>query len=151
MESGGRIAWDRATPIPDTDTTRPGRTTATMSTKRKTASGKAKNRPKSRKVEYDEEDISSEHDSEVDDAEAGSNADGEDAAAEDALADVSNMPELPAPEVMPSYHFPPAPARTTRPSLNATRTAYSFETNKSRLFRINNRYYLTFRYRNMNI
>lgn len=100
--AGGEWRKDRATPIPDTDTTRPGRTTgttATMSTKRKIASGKAKNRPKSRKVEYDEEDISSEHDSEIDDAEAGSNADGEDAAAEDALADVSNMPELPAPEV----------------------------------------------------
>lgn len=69
----------------------------TMSTKRKNTGGK-KNRAKSRKVEYDEEDISSEHDSEVDDVEAGSNADGEDAV-EDALADVSNMPELPSPEV----------------------------------------------------
>lgn len=77
-----------------------------MSTKRKTTGGsKSKNRAKSRKVEYDEEDISSEHDSEVDDAEAGSNADGDDAAAEDALADVANMPELPAPEVIPS-RFP---------------------------------------------
>ncbi|XP_029155280.1 protein RCC2 homolog [Nylanderia fulva] len=70
-----------------------------MSTKRKSVSGgKSKNRPKSRKVEYDEEDISSEHESEVDDAEAGSIADGEDAVPEDTLADVSNIPELPAPE-----------------------------------------------------
>lgn len=72
-----------------------------MSTKRKNTSGK-RSRAKPRKVEYDEEDISSEHDSEVDEAEAGSNADGEDAA-EDALADVSNMPELPAPEVIPRF------------------------------------------------
>lgn len=79
-----------------------------MSTKRKNTS-KAKSRPKARKVEYDEEDISSEHDSEVDDAEAGSNVDGEDAAAEDALADVSNMPELPAPEVIPSCLPSPHP------------------------------------------
>lgn len=106
-----------------------------MSTKRKNAPSKVKSRPKSRKVEYDEEDISSEHDSEVDDAEVGPNVDGEDAAAEDALADVSNMPELPAPEVISSVPFlpflpptpiplivikrarsgpPPAPARMTR-------------------------------------
>lgn len=70
-----------------------------MSTKRKNPPSK-KSHAKSRKVEYDEEDISSEHDSEVD--EAGSNADGEDAA-EDALADVLNIPELPPPEVI--YHI----------------------------------------------
>ena len=68
-----------------------------MSTKRKIPATK-KNRAKQRKVEYDEEDISSEHDSDVDDAETGSNADGEDAA-EDDLTDVSNIPELPPPEV----------------------------------------------------
>lgn len=68
-----------------------------MSTKRKNPATK-KGRAKSRKVEYDEEDISSEHDSDVDDAETGSNADGEDAA-EDDLADVSSIPELPPPEV----------------------------------------------------
>lgn len=77
-----------------------------MSTKRKsTSGGTSKNRPKSRKVEYDEEDISSEHESEVDDAEAGSNVDGEDAVAEDTLADVSDIPELPAPEVRSSLRF----------------------------------------------
>lgn len=69
-----------------------------MSSKRKHTAAKPKNRTKSRKVEYDEEDISSEQDSEVD--EAGSNADGEDAAVEDTLADVSSIPELPAPEVI---------------------------------------------------
>lgn len=68
-----------------------------MSTKRKIPAAK-KSRAKQRKVEYDEEDISSEHDSDVDDAETGSNADGEDAA-EDDLTDVSNIPELPPPEV----------------------------------------------------
>lgn len=93
-----------------------------MSTKRKSTAGK-KNRAKSRKVEYDEEDISSEHDSEVDDAEAGSNADGEDAV-EDALADVSNMPELPAPEVIPlslSYLLGYARDATRRDAQDATR------------------------------
>ncbi|KAL2737479.1 protein RCC2 isoform X1 [Vespula maculifrons] len=57
-----------------------------------------KGRAKSRKVEYDEEDISSEHESDVEDAESGTNVDGEDAA-EDDLTDVSNIPELPSPEV----------------------------------------------------
>lgn len=71
-----------------------------MSSKRKNTVAKPKNRAKSRKVEYDEEDISSEQDSEVDDAEAGLNADGEDGAVEDTLADVANIPELPAPEVI---------------------------------------------------
>ncbi|OXU20354.1 protein RCC2 homolog [Nasonia vitripennis] len=67
-----------------------------MSSKRKPAS-KSKAKSKSRKVEYDEEDISSEHDSEVEDAEHQENADGEDAA-EDDLADLASIPELPAPE-----------------------------------------------------
>lgn len=83
-----------------------------MSTKRKSTGGK-KNRAKSRKVEYDEEDISSEHDSEVDDGEVGSNADGEDAT-EDALADVSNMPELPAPEVNRVFFRMPTRRETWR-------------------------------------
>lgn len=91
-----------------------------MSTKRKNAN-KAKSRPKLRKVEYDEEDISSEHDSEVDDAEAGSNADGDDTAAEDALADVSNMPELPAPEVIPSFPSPSLSLSLSRPPSDVKR------------------------------
>ncbi|XP_034952183.1 protein RCC2 homolog [Chelonus insularis] len=62
-----------------------------MSTKRKNTSQK-KGRSKSKKVEYDEEDISSESD--YDDADAGSNDD----ATEEDLADVSNVPELRAPE-----------------------------------------------------
>lgn len=100
-----------------------------MSTKRKsTPSGTSKNRPKSRKVEYDEEDISSEHESEVEDAEAGSNVDGEDAGevAEDTLADVSDMPELPAPEVRPGpFFFSPRNSIGTPPTRfrDATRKA----------------------------
>lgn len=103
-----------------------------MSTKRKnTSSGTSKNRPKSRKVEYDEEDISSEHESEVEDAEAGSNIDGEDAVgevAEDTLADVSDMPELPAPEVRPGpFSFSPRETIGTPPTrfrdADATRKA----------------------------
>lgn len=66
-----------------------------MSTKRKSAPGK-KGRGKSKKVEYDEEDISSESD--LEDVDAGSNVDAEDAIEED-LTDVSNIPELRAPEV----------------------------------------------------
>ncbi|KAK0079564.1 hypothetical protein PV325_001069 [Microctonus aethiopoides] len=65
-----------------------------MSTKRKSAPGK-KGRGKSKKVEYDEEDISSESD--LEDVDAGSNVDAEDAIEED-LTDVSNIPELRAPE-----------------------------------------------------
>lgn len=71
--------------------------------KRKNTTAK-KGRAKSRKVEYDEEDISSEHESDVEDAESGTNVDGEDAA-EDDLTDVSNIPELPSPEVTVIYFF----------------------------------------------
>ncbi|XP_015116936.1 protein RCC2 homolog [Diachasma alloeum] len=67
-----------------------------MSSKRKTPATK-KGKNKSRKVEYDEEDISSEHESDLEDADAGSNADAEDAN-DDELNDVSNIPELRAPE-----------------------------------------------------
>lgn len=71
-----------------------------MSSKRKPAS-KSKAKSKSRKVEYDEEDISSEHESEVEDPEHHQEnaADVDDANAEDDLADLASIPELPAPEV----------------------------------------------------
>ena len=71
-----------------------------MSTKRKSVPSK-KPRGKSRKTEYDEEGISSEHDSEVEETETGSNVDGEDGvdAEEENNTDVSDIPELPAPEV----------------------------------------------------
>lgn len=68
-----------------------------MSSKRKNPAVK-KGKSKTKKVEYDEEDISSEHESDVEDADAGSNADAEDAN-DDELNDVSNIPELRAPEV----------------------------------------------------
>ncbi|XP_043603285.1 protein RCC2 homolog [Bombus pyrosoma] len=90
-----RVQSVTANPKTDTKLGKVG-DSADMSTKRKNPATK-KGRAKSRKVEYDEEDISSEHDSDVDDAETGSNADGEDAA-EDDLADVSSIPELPPPE-----------------------------------------------------
>lgn len=71
-----------------------------MSAKRKTAPSK-KPRAKTRKTEYDEEDISSDHESDVEEAETGTAADGEDGAdvEEEDNTDVSNIPELPAPEV----------------------------------------------------
>lgn len=72
-----------------------------MSAKRKSNPTK-KSKAKSRKVEYDDEDISSEHDSEVEHDEQrnqdGPSADGE-ADAEEDLADLTSIPELPAPEV----------------------------------------------------
>ena len=72
-----------------------------MSSKRKTTT-KSKAKSKARKVEYDEEDISSEHDSEVEDSEHQQEnaADGAgDDGAEDDLADIASIPELPPPEV----------------------------------------------------
>lgn len=71
-----------------------------MSSKRKSNPTK-KTKAKSRKVEYDDEDISSEHDSDMEDEhrnQDGPSADGE-ADAEDDLADLTSIPELPAPEV----------------------------------------------------
>lgn len=71
-----------------------------MSSKRKSNPTK-KPKAKSRKVEYDDEDISSEHESDVEDEQrnlVGPSADGE-ADAEDDLADLASIPELPAPEV----------------------------------------------------
>ncbi|XP_051161683.1 protein RCC2 homolog [Leptopilina boulardi] len=71
-----------------------------MNSKRKSAPSK-KPRAKTRKTEYDEEDISSDHDSEVEEADTGNTTvDGEDGAdvEEEDNTDVSNIPELPAPE-----------------------------------------------------
>ena len=71
-----------------------------MSTKRK-PNTKNKTKSKSRKVEYDEEDISSEHESDVEEHHQ-ENADGDDAIEEDS-ADLTNIPELPAPEVRSNF------------------------------------------------
>ena len=86
-----------------------------MSSKRKGSAAKSKPKSKARKVEYDEEDISSEHESEVED-EHQDPVDPEEAAEEE-LADIGSIPELPAPEVGPrpaTFHSSASHARCFR-------------------------------------